>query len=218
MTDHLLSLTQRQELFACQALIAKSTVEALDVSVLPRTAWFDVRRSHIDSLEEGANTTADKLRTVVATDELRDAADREDIDQQLDDVVTSTSTANLQSQALASELVDQGKDLQRATVSGPIKDEIDRPNMIGTLRTSAPDAAARVAESSLFGLFGGHFQSLLSPDSVHPFEIHVPTFLTEKPSDHSVTVARKFADQFKDSMDQSLFVVSFSGLVTLGTA
>ena len=90
--------------------------------------------------------------------------------------------------------------------------------MIAMLRLAPRDTAVLVAESSFFPLFHRDFQPFLSPKSIHTFEVHTPAFLPELASDHPVAIARKLADQLQDSMDQSWFVVSLNGLVTLRTA
>ena len=40
--DHCLGFTKTEEQFTCQALIAKSTVKAFHIPVLPRATWLDV--------------------------------------------------------------------------------------------------------------------------------------------------------------------------------
>ena len=68
VTDYHSCFGQGPQLFAVKTLFAKTGMKALDVSVLPRTTWFDIQS--FDSLTGLPLTQVlfDKLRTIVATD------------------------------------------------------------------------------------------------------------------------------------------------------
>ena len=67
----------RCEFFAVQTLVAQPSVEALDVAVLPRTAWLNEARTDIDESKKVTDAMRDELGTVVAPNELGNASDPE---------------------------------------------------------------------------------------------------------------------------------------------
>src|SRR5262249_12930359 len=66
-------LLERVEDFAVEQLVAKARVEALDVTVLPRTAPLDVSGLGADSCDPFLHGLGDKLRSVVGPDVTGDA-------------------------------------------------------------------------------------------------------------------------------------------------
>ena len=88
------SFLHAREFFAVQTLVSEATIETFDVAVLPRAAGLDIGGADIDLFQELSDTTADELRTVVAPDEFRDAAYREQIRQQLDELIACELATN----------------------------------------------------------------------------------------------------------------------------
>ena len=80
LPDHLLGFGQCEKLLARQTLVTKPAVEALYVAILPRTARLNVGSPDIDALQEAADSMADELRAVVASNEFRQTADRKHVD------------------------------------------------------------------------------------------------------------------------------------------
>ena len=176
LADNLLGFGKRVECFARQALVAKPTVEALDVAILPGAAWFDERRADINAAEKPSNATTDELRSVVTSDECRNASHREHVHQEINQVITREPARDLQGNAFPGVLIDQRQDFQRTSVACPIKDEVDRPNMIHAFRTATADSSRSASEPAFLRLFPWHSKPFSFPKSVDPFEIHCPSF------------------------------------------
>lgn len=124
LLDNDASFLHAHEFFAVQTLVSEPAIEAFDIAVLPRATRFDVGSPDIDLFEELSDTTADKLRAVVAADEFRDAANCEQIRQQFDELIACEFATDFQCKALACELIDHHKHLQRSSVRCPIENEI----------------------------------------------------------------------------------------------
>ena len=123
--NHYLSLGKRNERLTRKAFVSEATLEALHVGVLPGTAWFDVRGANIDQSQELTHSLANELRSVITANELWPAADREQINQQSDEIVTGELSIDLQSNTLACKFVDQRKTLQRTAFRGSTENEVD---------------------------------------------------------------------------------------------
>ena len=78
-----------RELFAVQAFVSELAIKALHVTILPRAAWLDVRRAYIDRFKELTHSTCNEFRAIVASNELWNSSDREQVDQHVDKVVTA---------------------------------------------------------------------------------------------------------------------------------
>jgi hypothetical protein len=174
LTDHLLGFGKGAECFARQALVAKPTVEALHVAILPGAAWFDERRADINASKKLSNATTNELRSVVTSDECRDASDREYVHQEVNQIITREPARDLQRNTFSGVLIDQRKHLQRTSVACPIKDKVDRPNMIHSFRAATADATGIASEPAFLRLFPRHSKPFSFPKSVDPFEIHGP--------------------------------------------
>ena len=86
LPDDLLGFLKRGELLAVEALIAETTVETFNESVLPWTARLDVRRSDFNLLQEVANSFADELGTIVAAHKCRRPSQDEEVGESVDHV------------------------------------------------------------------------------------------------------------------------------------
>lgn len=125
--------TQVLEQFAVQELVTELRVEAFGESVLPRAAGRDVENFNPQACEPTPNRLRDELRSVVAPDALRDAAMLEQLRQDVDHVLTRQTAIDLQSQALASVLIDQAQPLERGPVLGPVEHKVPRPHIVHVL-------------------------------------------------------------------------------------
>ncbi len=83
-----------REFFAVQAFVSELAVETFDVTILPRAAWLDVRRTYIDRFKEPTHSTCDEFRTIVASNELWKSSDREQVYQHVNEVITAQLPAN----------------------------------------------------------------------------------------------------------------------------
>ena len=84
-----------REFFAVQTLVSQPSVEALDVAILPWTAWLNEARTDIDCGEKLADTPRGELGAVVAANELGNASDREQIGERLNEVIPSKFAPDL---------------------------------------------------------------------------------------------------------------------------
>ena len=69
--DDDLSLPQRVEDLPVQQLVAEPGIEALNIAILPRTAWFDEGGLRADSPDPGSDVFRNELGTIVAADKRR---------------------------------------------------------------------------------------------------------------------------------------------------
>src|SRR5207302_10883690 len=77
--DDDLGLAQSVEDLAVEQLIAKASVEAFDVAVLPRTASLNVSGLDADSSDPFLHGLGDELRSVVGADVTGDATQDEEV-------------------------------------------------------------------------------------------------------------------------------------------
>ena len=81
--EHPASLAQAQEQFSFQELIAKLSVEGLDVTVLPGAAFGDEQGPYVGLLKPSADNLGYELRPVVAAYVPRCATDGKEVLQDL---------------------------------------------------------------------------------------------------------------------------------------
>jgi len=79
--DEHLRFEQRVELLASQKFVPQLAFKALDVAILSRAAWLDVKRGHPHAGQPLANLGGHELRTIVAPQVLRHAAADEQVAQ-----------------------------------------------------------------------------------------------------------------------------------------
>ena len=94
-----------------QELVAQPRVEALDVAILPRRARLDEGGPGPDRGDPSPDRFGDELRAVVGPNVGRDAAQDEEVGQDIDDLGREKLPANPDRQALTGELV---QDIERA--------------------------------------------------------------------------------------------------------
>ena len=83
-----------REFFAVQAFVSELAIETLDITILPRASRLDVSRTYIDRFKEPTHSTCDEFRTIIASNELRNSSDREQVNQHVDKVITAQLPAN----------------------------------------------------------------------------------------------------------------------------
>jgi hypothetical protein len=92
---------------------------------------------------------------------------------------------------------------------GAILHEVVTPDMVGPF-CSQPDAGSVIEpQTTAFGLFGGNFQPLPSPDPLDPLVIHDPTgSRTQEFCDLAVAVTTVLAGEINDVGREPLVIVS----------
>ena len=86
-------------------LVPDTAVETLGVSILPRTARFDIQCSHADLLQPVANRLGQELTAVVTAKVLRHAVSSEQLRQLVNYILAGDVPVHLQGQALPGILV-----------------------------------------------------------------------------------------------------------------
>ena len=125
-----LSFGDAQKQFSIEQLVSKSGVERLDVAVFPWTDLGNVQRSNIRLIEPLADPLGYEFRAIVTADVSGPASHREQVTKGFDNCRCRKRTANLQCQALASEFIDHCKNLQWASILGPISQKVIGPDVI----------------------------------------------------------------------------------------
>ena len=102
--DDDLGFLQRVEDFAAEKFVAQTCIEALDVAVLPWTAWCDVGGLRANSSNPFLHGLRHELRPIVRTNLPGHAAQNEEIGQHIDDVDGLELAGNADRQAFVGEL------------------------------------------------------------------------------------------------------------------
>ena len=182
------SLGQCVEDLSVQELVSELAVEALVVAVLPRTARLYVERLDTDSAQPPPNQLCCELRPVVRTQMLGWTVASKEIGENLDNIMGSSPSSDLDRQALPRVLVEHGQQLQRSTVVGARAHEVVGPDMV---LVSWPESDARTIiepQSAPFRLPPGHFEPLLPPDPLHTLVVHLPALDTQQVRDLPISV------------------------------
>ena len=143
LLDEYGGLGQCVEDLTVQELLPQLTVEALVVAVLPRTARLDVERLDTDAGQPPSHELRRELRTVVRAKMLRRTVPREELSQDLEHVMGSKLSSDLDRHTLPRVLVEHRQQLQSSTIVRPCAHEVVGPDMI-TVQRPEPDARAMV--------------------------------------------------------------------------
>lgn len=158
-----LRFPQVREQFGIQQLIAEAAEETLREAVFPGAGGRNVQGAHAHRRQVAPHRVGDELRPVVGANELRNAADQEDLRQDVDHVHGRQRALHLQRQALARVLVGQREPLQGPAGLIPIVDEVPAPDVVLVLGSMPGDAVGAVAQTALFPLFLRHLETLTLP-------------------------------------------------------
>jgi hypothetical protein len=116
-----------------------------------------------------------KLRKLIVNlDQLIQAGHSHQIREHIDRVAGPDAPGNMARQALTGVLIDHHHQLDRAAIIGPVKHEIPRPHVVGSLRTE-PDTGIRVEpQTASLWLSRRYFEALTTPDAHHPAMADLP--------------------------------------------
>src|SRR5437899_2260414 len=118
--DDDLSFSEGVEDLAIEQLIAKAGVEALDVAVLPRTAPLDIGSLGADSGDPSLDSLGDELRSVVGPDVTGNAAQDEQVGQNVDDIDCFELAGDTGRQAFVGKLVNDIEHPISASIVGAV--------------------------------------------------------------------------------------------------
>ena len=177
--DDDLSFSEGVEDLAIEQLIAKAGVEALDVAVLPRTAPLDIGSLGADSGDPSLDSLGDELRSVVGPDMTGNAAQDEQVGQNVDHIDCFELAGDTDRQAFVGELVNDIEHPISAPIVGAILDKVIGPDVIAVLRPQPDARSVGQPEPGSFGLFIGDLQPLASPDALDPLVVDYPARLPQ---------------------------------------
>ena len=173
----------------------------------------DARRS-----DPPAHGLGDELRAVVGADPGRNAAQDEQVGQDVDDVDRGELAPDPDGQALAGELVQDIEHAEGPAVICPVMDEVVGPDMVRPIGAQ-PDAGAVVEpQTPSLGLFLGHLQPLAPPQAQGTLVVDLPAGVAQQGGDPPVSVATVLAGQRDHVRDQAVLVVTAARDAALGRA
>ena len=199
---------KRVEDLAIEQLIAKAGVEALDVAVLPRTAPLDIGSLGADSGDPSLDGLGDELRSVVGADVTGDAAQDEEVGQNVDHIDRLELAGDTDRQAFMGELVEHVEHAILASVVGAVLDEVVGPDVIALLRPQPDARSVGQPEPAAFGLLIGDLQPLASPDTLDPLVVDYPARLAQQSCDLAIAVAAVLPGKLDNIGRQTLLVVT----------
>src|SRR5271155_4764951 len=144
LTPHLdqhLRFRQTVEDLPIQQFIPQLSIEALNVSIFPRTTRFDEQRLHAYFRQPLPYYSSRKLWTVVAADVPRHAPCRHQPCQTLQNIITRQLPRHVDRQALARVFIHQRQHLERHTIVRATAHEVVRPYVILPLWTQSHAAS-----------------------------------------------------------------------------
>ena len=203
-----LSFAQGVEDLAVEKFVAKTGIEALDEAVLPWAASFDVGRPCTDASDPVLHGFGDELGSVVGPDVARDAAQDEQIREEVDDINRPEPAGYADGQALVGELVDDVEHADLAPVVGAILDKVVGPNVIAVLGPEADAGAVVQPEATALWLPGWDLQPLASPDPLHPLVVDEPASPAQQLGNFAIAIAAILPGQFNEISGQPLFIVT----------
>src|SRR5258708_11447492 len=161
--DDDLSFSEGVEDVAIEQLIAKAGVEALDVAVLPRTAPLDIGSLGADSGDPSLDSLGDELRSVVGPDVTGNAAQDEQVGQNVDDIDCFELAGDTGRQAFVGKLVNDIEHPISASIVGAVLDKVVGPDLIALLRPQPDARSLGPPQPSSLGFFIRNLHPLTSP-------------------------------------------------------
>ena len=125
-----LRLFQAVEDFPVEELISKPCIEALAVPVLPRGSRFDVSCLCTHRLDPVSDGLCHKLRPVIRPNERRNAADDEQVRQNVDHICRVEFSLHTDRQALSAVFIDDVERPEGSAVICTVMHEVIGPDMI----------------------------------------------------------------------------------------
>ena len=132
------------ENFSVQKLVAELSVKGLVISVLPGASRFDEQRLHADPAEPGSDDFGRELRAVIGTDVIRRSSIREQIGQEMENVVGPEPPGHQDGQTLPAVFIDDGKHPKCPAIMCPGLNKVIGPDVV--LPTRAQTNAGPVVE------------------------------------------------------------------------
>lgn len=128
-------------------------------------------------------------------------------DQMCDEDVSRDAARRMEQQGLAGELIDDGQDLHRPSIFGPIMKEIEAPDVIGSLGRMSFRAVGRLPYSSSLALHLRHSQPFLPPTLGNTLDVDPPALTPQQVGDPAVAEPRMLLREFPDVSNEPLFII-----------
>ena len=128
------SLADRLEKPSVQATIPEDRIEALVVTVLPRTAWLDEPDSDAPLLDPLLHLLRYEFRAVVALDRRRYPVELDELLEHANDIDRGQVPRALDPQRTARVLVDHRQEPKRSSIRRLVGDEVVAPDVVGADR------------------------------------------------------------------------------------
>src|SRR5438552_9349966 len=206
--DDDLGLAQHVEDLAVEQLVAQARIEALDEAVLPWTARGDVGGLCADGADPILHGLGDKLRAVVGTDGLGDAAQNEQVRNHTHDHGRLHAARYPNGQALVGELVDDVEHTELPSIMGALLDKVVGPHVVRALG-SQPDAGSVIQpQACALRLPRGDLQPLAPPDPLDPLVVDQPAGPAQQLGDLAIAVAAIPPGQLDNVGGQLLFILT----------
>jgi len=206
--DDDLSFSEGVEDLAIEQLIAKAGVEALDVAVLPRTAPLDIGSLGADSGDPSLDSLGDELRSVVEPDVTENAAQDEQVGQNVDDIDCFELAGDTDRQAFVGKLVNDIEHAISASIVGAVLDKVVGPDMIAVLRPQPNARSVGQPEPAALGLLVGNLQPLTLPDTLDPLVVDDPARLAQELGDLAIAIAAVLPGKLDNIGGETLLVVT----------
>jgi hypothetical protein len=119
---------------------------------------------------------------------LRYSPPEEQICQTIQHRIMGEFPANIYSQALAGEFIQNSQHPEATAISGPGMYEVITPHVIAMLRTEPHTGTVIEPESSAFRLTLWYLQTFPPPESFYPFVINLPAVIAQQRCNTSIPV------------------------------
>jgi hypothetical protein len=147
-------------------------------------------------------------RTVNEPDMTGNAAQDEQVGQNVDDIDCFELAGDTGRQAFVGKLVNDIEHPISASIVGAVLDKIVGPDVITVLRPQPDARSVGQPEPASFGLFIGDLQPLASPDALDPLVVDYPARLAQQPCDLAIAVAAVLLGKLDNIGRQTLLVLT----------
>jgi hypothetical protein len=172
---------QVTEDFSAEEFVPEGSIEAFDVAVFPGSTGRDEPSLDVEVSQVAPDCISDELRPVVAPDKGRRSALDDQPIQDVDEVGRGRRTrpsraVNFEGETFTGVLIDDRHPLEPPAIGGGVEEKVVAPNMVRE-RGPQPNAAVRAAsDSPPLSCFWAMRESILAPETVHPFGVDLLSF------------------------------------------
>jgi len=208
LTHYHLRLQESVEELPVQQLVSHLPIEALDIPVLPRAARLDEQRHRPHVSQPLSHRVRRELTAVVASHVLRCTTADEELKERAEHNIRGDPALHYGRQALPRELVDHVQNPQLPAITGPVKDYVVAPDVVGALRPQPHAAPIGKPESPPFRLTLWDLEPLIAPEPFHPLMIDTPTLATQQLRYPAVTIPAILQRKLRDPPTQPILILA----------